>query len=90
MLFRLDGKVALITGAAQGIGQGIAELFAEAGALCILADINDALGKRVAATIPNACYVHLDVQKEDDWRAALEWLRQEGLKLDILVNNAGI
>ncbi|MCH9625077.1 MAG: Cyclopentanol dehydrogenase [Chlamydiales bacterium] len=90
MLFKLIDKVVLITGAAQGIGKGIAELFSEAGATCILTDINDKLGNDVAASIPNARYIHLDVRKEDDWQKVLEGLQAEGLGLDILVNNAGI
>ena len=52
MLFKLTGKTVLITGAAQGIGKAIAELFSEAGATCILSDINDELGMEVSASIP--------------------------------------
>ena len=90
MLFKLKDKVVLITGAAQGIGKGIAEIFSEAGATCVLTDVNDELGKNVTASIPNAKYIHLDVQKESDWQNALEWMLMEGLRFDILVNNAGI
>jgi len=89
-ILSLDGKTALITGSAQGIGQGIAELFAKAGAAVILSDINEKLGKPLANTIPNAHYIHLDVQEESDWKSALDYLATHALKLDILVNNAGI
>lgn len=88
---RLKGKVALITGAAQGIGQTCAELFAEEGAFVFLSDINDDLGKRVAQKIgPQAKYLHLDVQDENAWEQALKEIIQEKQHLDILINNAGI
>lgn len=86
----LEGKTALITGAAQGIGQGVAELFAKAGATVIVSDINDRLGSQVAREIPQAEYLHLDVQKEDDWKSSLEFLKSKNFRLNILVNNAGI
>jgi len=89
-LFQLNDKVALITGAAQGIGRAIAELFAASGATCLVTDINDALGRETARTIPRAHYLHLDVRRESDWQAALSYLEERGLALDILVNNAAI
>jgi len=81
----------LITGSSRGIGRAIAELFADQGANVIVSDLDDELGKKVAADIGGmACYLHLDVGKEDDWIAASEFLKNKFGGLDILVNNAGI
>ena len=88
---RLKGKVALITGAARGIGQAIAELFALEGALVIVSDINDAAGEHVAHSMGDAArYIHLDVSKESEWENAFALIETTYGKLDILVNNAGI
>ncbi len=88
---RLDGKVALITGAAQGIGESIAHVFASEGAIVILSDINDNLGESVAKKIGGkACYYHLDVSNEHHWEALIPEITKKFGKLDILVNNAGI
>ena len=81
----LKNKKVFITGAAQGIGKAIAELFAEAGAQCILSDINDGLGIETSKAIPHSRYVHLDVCSESDWQNVME-----NLSIDVLVNNAGI
>lgn len=91
MTNRLAGKVALITGAAQGIGQACAELFAKEGAFVFVSDIQDELGRKVAKEIgASAHYLHLAVQHEKDWDAAIEFVIQKKHRLDILVNNAGI
>ncbi len=88
---RLEGKIALITGAARGIGQAIAELFSIEGAQVILSDINDELGKELANKIgTNSKYIHLDVSKESDWEFATNIIENEYGQLDIVVNNAGI
>lgn len=88
---RLRDKVALVTGAAQGIGKEIAITFANEGAMVFVTDINDSLGKEVAREIgERAVYLHLDVSKEEDWQAAISAILQTQKKLDILVNNAGI
>jgi len=88
---RLKGKTALITGAAQGIGQAIAKEFIEQGARVILTDINDALGEEVASELgPNAEYKHLDVSCESDWQSITEYMKNKYQHLDIVVNNAGI
>lgn len=88
---RLKGKVALITGAAQGIGKGTAIAFANEGATVIISDINDELGERVAQEIGGDCsYMRLDVQEEGDWESAISSILRDHIKLDILVNNAGI
>jgi len=88
---RLDGKVALITGAAQGIGKEIAQVFAKEGASVILSDIKDDLGAAVAKEIGgNALYLHQDVGQEGDWQKTISHIIDQYGKLDILVNNAGI
>jgi len=88
---RLNGKTALITGAARGIGQAIAELFSEKGAQVILSDINDELGQQLTDKIgKNSKYIHLDVAIESDWQLATHFIKKDYGQLDILVNNAGI
>lgn len=88
---RLENKIALITGAARGIGKAIAELFSAEGAQVILSDINDILGQDVADKI-GACskYIHLDVSKESDWEFVSTFIEKEYGRLDVIVNNAGI
>jgi 3(or 17)beta-hydroxysteroid dehydrogenase len=87
---RLQGKIALITGAAQGIGLGTAELFEKEGATVILSDVNDALGESVKTQFLSATYLHLDVRSERDWTEAKSYIEQQFGGLDILVNNAGV
>ncbi|KAK5047946.1 hypothetical protein LTR84_006136 [Exophiala bonariae] len=89
----LEGKVALITGAASGFGEGIARLFANEGAKIVVADINESGGKQVAKDIEDgggqAIFAKTDITKEEDWTRALEIAKSELGTLDILVNNAG-
>ena len=88
---RLDGKVALISGAARGMGRAEARLFAAEGAKVAVCDVRDAEGKVVAEEIgANAIYQHLDVTSEDEWEAAVAATTSAFGKLDVLVNNAGI
>lgn len=88
---RLDGKVALVSGSARGMGQAEARLFAAEGAKVVVCDIVDDEGKAVAAGIgANAIYQHLDVRREEDWAAAMGATREAFGRLDVLVNNAGI
>ena len=91
---RLNGKVALITGAARGQGAAEARLFAQEDAKVVLADVSDQEGSVVAAEIAeaggDALYVHLDVTNEDDWDRAIQSAVSTFGKIDILVNNAGI
>jgi NAD(P)-dependent dehydrogenase (short-subunit alcohol dehydrogenase family) len=91
---RLDGKVALISGAARGIGGESARLMAQAGAKVVIGDVLDDQGRQTAAVINaaggEAEYVHLDVTQEDQWAAAVATATSRFGKLDILVNNAGV
>ena len=91
---RLDGKVALISGGARGMGESEARLFAQEGAAVVIGDILDEAGEAVAAYIANAggrCYyTHLDVREESDWQAAVAAAVSRFGMLNVLVNNAGI
>jgi NAD(P)-dependent dehydrogenase (short-subunit alcohol dehydrogenase family) len=91
---RLDGKVALLSGAARGIGGESAQLMAQAGAKIVIGDVLDERGRETVAAIKaaggQADYIHLDVTKEADWAAAVNLAVNNYGKLDILVNNAGV
>ena len=93
-MFRLDGKVALITGAGSGIGEAIARLFATQGAQVIVADVQTDAAERVASSIADqggvASALPLDVADEAMVRAAFDDVMRRFGHLDILVNNAGI
>jgi NAD(P)-dependent dehydrogenase (short-subunit alcohol dehydrogenase family) len=88
---RLDGKVALISGAARGIGAETARLMVEAGARVAIGDVLDERGRATAAALGEAAlYRHLDVTLEADWRDAVAAATARFGRLDILVNNAGM
>jgi len=88
---RLDGKIALVTGAARGIGAAIARAYVEEGAFVYLSDIDDELGIGTARAFGKAAeYFHLDVRQEADWIAANERLLAKHGGVDVVVNNAGI
>jgi cyclopentanol dehydrogenase len=91
---RLDGKVALISGGAKGQGAAETRLFVREGAKVVFGDILDGDGKKVEAEIRDtggeATYVHLNVTREADWRAAVATAVERYGKLNVLVNNAGI
>ena len=88
---RLDGKVALISGGARGIGAETARLMAEAGAEVAIGDVLDEPGRQTAAAIGRAAlYTRLDVTSEAGWQAAIAAVTGHFGGLDILVNNAGI
>lgn len=88
---KLDGRVALITGAARGQGAAAARTFVAEGARVVLADLLDDEGKQLADELGDAAhYLHLDVREEHAWTAAVEQTLATFGKLDALVNNAGI
>lgn len=87
---RLQGKVALITGGARGMGAQEGQRFAAEGATVILADVLDGEGNATAATIDRAAYHHLDVTDEANWESVVEAVMERHGRLDVLVNNAGI
>ncbi|MEY4472744.1 MAG: hypothetical protein RL671_1048 [Pseudomonadota bacterium] len=91
---RLAGKIALVTGAAQGIGAAIAESFSGEGATVYLADIAAEAGRDLAERLTagggNARYVSLDVSQEQNWCDVLDSIAAKHGRLDVLVNNAGV
>ena len=88
---RLDGKIALISGAGRGIGGATAKLMIEAGAKVIIGDIIEKEGQELAEKLgPNASFIHLDVTMEEDWERAVDLAKSSFGGLDILANNAGL
>ncbi|WP_280268892.1 glucose 1-dehydrogenase [Nocardia wallacei] len=91
MTGRLDGRVALISGGASGMGASHARAFIDEGARVVLGDIAVDAGKRLADELgERAVFVELDVTRAEDWRAAVAVAVDRFGKLDVLVNNAGI
>src|SRR5439155_3562642 len=93
-LFKLDGKVALVTGAGSGLGEAFAEAMAEAGAAVACVDINEAAARTTAERLAGAgartLALYADVRREDEVRAAMERAQAELGGLDIAFANAGI
>lgn len=93
-MFDLTGKIALVTGAASGIGEAIAHTLAKAGAFVYVADIDEENGERVAEEIRNygkqAVFLKVNVAENVECLRAAEIVRKNHGRLDILVNNAGI
>jgi len=89
---RLDGKVALITGGARGMGKAHARHFVAEGAKVLLGDLLDDKGKALADELgaDNCRYLHQDVTSEEDWAVAVRAATDTFGKLNVLVNNAGI
>jgi NAD(P)-dependent dehydrogenase (short-subunit alcohol dehydrogenase family) len=87
---RLFKKVALITGAAQGLGAEIARRFQKEGAWVFVGDVRVEEGKRIAKELECAVFLHLDVASEKSWKEAFAAVLERAGHLDILVNNAGI
>lgn len=89
--FDLNGRKALVTGGAQGLGEGMAHALAAAGASVVIADIQDDLGAKVAESMGEAhAYVHLDITDDDSWQAAVASAVDHLGGLDVVVNNAGV
>ena len=86
---RLAGKAALVTGAVQGIGLGIARAFVNEGASVLMTDIQDDRCADEARAI-GAEFLHLDVREESDWASAVAFARETFGRLDVVVNNAGV
>lgn len=86
----LEGKVALVTGAAAGLGEAAARRLAQAGATVVVTDIETGTGAAVAASIGKAIFIRHDVTSEEDWAHAIAETETQFGRLDILVNNAGI
>ncbi len=88
---RVDGKVALISGGARGMGEAHARMLVREGAKVVLGDILDDEGKALADQLGDAArYVHLDVTDFEQWEAAVATAVEEFGCLNVLVNNAGI
>lgn len=88
---RVEGKVAIVTGAASGMGRADAELLAAEGARVVLADLNEADGRAAAEAIgDNAVFLRLDVTDEENWKSVIATAVETFGRLDVLVNNAGM
>ncbi|MBB3981063.1 3(or 17)beta-hydroxysteroid dehydrogenase [Sphingobium fontiphilum] len=87
---KLDGKVAIITGGASGLGAEDARLLAAEGAKVVISDVQDALGRALAAEIPGSLYLRHDVRKEGERESVVTQTLSAFGRLDILVNNAGL
>jgi NAD(P)-dependent dehydrogenase (short-subunit alcohol dehydrogenase family) len=91
---RVKGKVAIVTGAARGLGKAQALLLAREGAKVVITDIDETQGKKAAEEIGQeggeAIFIKHDVRSEQDWKGVIEKTLSEFSKLDVLVNNAGV
>ncbi|KAK2970245.1 hypothetical protein RJ640_021681 [Escallonia rubra] len=92
VLFRLEGKVAIVTGAASGIGEEAVRLFVENGASVVVADVQDELGQKVVASIgqEKVSYLHCDVRDEKQVQETVSYALEKYGSLDIFFSNAGI
>ena len=90
---RVEGKVALISGASSGLGLADAQVLAREGGTVVMTDINVADGEAAAESIRasggNASFLALDVTSEQQWQDVIDRIREEHGRLDVLVNNAG-
>lgn len=91
LLYRLEGKVAIVTGGARGIGEAAVRLFSKHGAKVIIADVEDTLGNALASSLaPSVAYFHCDVSLEEDVENLIQSTISHYGQLDILFNNAGV
>jgi 3(or 17)beta-hydroxysteroid dehydrogenase len=91
MTGRVEGKIAVVTGAASGMGAAIAEMLVSEGAQVVLADMNEPQGRKVAAHMGNAAtFEKIDVTDPANWESLCAKIDQQHGRLDILVNSAGI
>jgi 3-hydroxybutyrate dehydrogenase len=86
----LEGRSAVVTGAASGIGRAVAEELTAHGACVLLADLNVELGQQVAESLPRAVFQRADIASRDDCKALIDRAVGEWGGVDILVNNAGL
>src|SRR5436190_17055787 len=88
---RLDGKTALISGGARGMGAAEARLFVAEGASVVIGDVLDTEGEALTKELGDQCaYVHHDVTSEEQWATAVAEATSRYGALDVLINNAGI
>lgn len=87
---KMQGRVALITGGASGLGAEDARVLAREGAKVVITDVQDALGEQVAAEIEGCLYLHQDVRDEARWDEVVRLTLERFGRLDTLVNNAGL
>jgi 3-oxoacyl-[acyl-carrier protein] reductase len=87
---KLNNAVALVTGAAKGIGKAIATSLAKNGARVIVADVDEAVAKQTAASLPGAIAIRMDVADEAGVEEAIRQIESSHGRIDILVNNAGL
>ena len=90
---RLEGNVVVVTGAARGIGKGVARRLAREGVAIVVADIDETLGRAAAHEIESelngsAAYRHVDVGDEQDAKRLIDWSAKRFGKIDVLINNA--
>ncbi|KAK2969890.1 hypothetical protein RJ640_015458 [Escallonia rubra] len=91
ILFRLQGKVAIVTGGASGIGESTTHLFWKNGAKVVIADVQDELGQAISDKLgENVCYIHCDVSNEEEVINLVDTTVANFGHLDIMFNNAGI
>ncbi|MGZ5933967.1 MAG: SDR family NAD(P)-dependent oxidoreductase, partial [Rhizomicrobium sp.] len=89
MAGRLNGKTAIVTGGASGIGASTARIFAREGAKVVVTDVQDSKGEAVAKEI-GGIYLHQDTGDEAQWTRTIEATLAKHGQLDVLMNNAGV